>query len=478
MKTTAYPHRKRRYVATLVALGLAAGAQAGGIPISGMPVPEMANFDQLMVDFMTDNDIKAAVLGIMKDGKIVYQRGFGWKDSGETIPLRHDAVMRVASVTKPFTAAAIQKLYATGQLDPNEFVFDLGQTDGGILNYTPFPALNDARYADIKVQQILSHNSGLPDNQISDPIFREVDIADAFNDADIPTAYPPGRTRTIEWLLGQNLQYAPGDPNNVKYSNIGFMVLGQVIETITGTNHLTYVRNNVIQPIEWLPVEDVVAGRTFENELDPREPYYDSGTWGTNVFDPDGDDVRRPHGGYHHELHFASGAFVINTTVMLKMAEHYFVNVEGSGNDEATTYGRPRNGALPANHRDHGGRLSGVGSWMVQRDDGVNFAVIVNKRLDNDPIFEMRDMIHAEIDGGGFTWPTQEVDGQWADFSEVSAGDGAYESPWSDFTDALSASPAEATVNVKASTSDWTGVINQKIRLRNPQPGVARIGQL
>jgi len=476
----------RRGFALASAAAFAASATAD-LPVTGMPVPEMANFDQLMVDFMEANDVKGAVLGIMKDGVIVYQRGFGWKDEAETIPLRHDAVMRIASITKPFTAVAIQQLYASNAIDPNDVVFDLGQPGGGILPYSAFdgsdlvqfPNVPDPRMQQITVQQILSHNSGLPTNDGSeiDPMFNDVAIAQAMNDAGFGTSNPPGPVCVTQWALGRTLANNPGAV--VAYSNYGFMVLGQVVSQVSGMDHFDYVQQNILGPIPWLPMNDVVYGRSFENQLDPREPYYDNNSMVTNVFDPDGDAVRRPHGGYHHELHFASGAFVTGTTSLLHLAENYYIQAENFGGGGARTYGAPTDGVRPDPKRSHGGRLFGTGTWLRQRPDGVNFAVLTNKGLADDPLTELRDMIDDELDAGGFVWPTQGVDGQWVDLDKFGPGNGAYESPWKFLGIALSQSPDKATLNFKSGSSGWTGTINQRVRLRAPQAGVvARIGQM
>lgn len=480
--------RTRRILATCVTAASAAIASAE-LPITGMPVPELAVFDNLMTDFMDDNGIEAGVLGIMKDGVIVYQRGFGWKDAAHTRPLRHDAVLRIASISKPFTAAAIQRLYATNWVDPNDVVFDLGQPGGGILPYQAFDgsglvdwtAIPDARVLNITVQQILSHTSGLPCNSngcLSDPMFRAVQIADAFNNANIPASYPPGPVRTTQWMIGRPsaLEFNPG--SNYAYSNPGFMVLGQVVEAVSGMSHIEYVRQNVLGPIDWLPAGEVVAGRTFEGDLDPREPWYDNNEMTTNVFDPDGDNVRRPHGGYHHELHFASGGMAVSTTALLHLAENYYVNAENPGAGLALTYGAPTNGVRST--RSHGGLLWGTEASVRQRSDGVNFAVIFNKgTVGTTYAGDMRNLLDDAIDAGGFTWPTQGVDGQWVDLDKFLPGQGSYESPWKSLGVALSNSPDEATLNFKAGASSWTGTINQRVRLRAPQAGVvARIGEL
>ena len=85
----------------------------------GLAVPELAFLDQVMHDFMDLHGIDAGVLGVMRNGVIVYQRGF--RDASEI------ETMRIASVEKPLTAAAVRILESRGQLEYGDFVFDLGQ---------------------------------------------------------------------------------------------------------------------------------------------------------------------------------------------------------------------------------------------------------------------------------------------------------------------------------------------------------------
>jgi CubicO group peptidase (beta-lactamase class C family) len=456
---------------------------ARAVPITGMPVAELAIFDQVMSDFMDNNGIEAGLLGIMKDGVIVYQRGFGWKDSGHTTLLRHDALMRIASCTKPFTAAATQKLIAGGFLDPNDFVFDLGQPGGGILQpgtYAPFPALGDTRFAQTRLKDLYGHRGGWDRNITPDPTYKEVQIADDFNDANIPTSYPPGRVKTVRWIMGQPLDFTPGTQR--QYSNVGFLLLGLIVEQISGTNHLSYLRNNVIGPLDWAPVTELVQGRTFPGDRDPREPWYDDDAMVQNVFDPDGPAVRRPDGGWDHEARIGQGGIACSTTMMLHLAENYYIS---DNQNSDPTYGLPTDGVR--DDRWHNGAMpGGTMSMLVQRSDGINFAVIFNKNGNdvnspdpNNPTgyhFAIKAAIEDAIDAGGFTWPAQGVDGQWTDFNEVGVGDGSFEDPWNDVPTTLAQIADEGTVNIKPSTSDWTGVINQKVRIRAPL-GTAVIGQ-
>lgn len=462
----------------VVALALAGlGGPAAAQPIQGMPIPELANFDTLMTDFMTANDIQAGLLAIMRDGVIVYQRGFGWKDADNTIPLRHDALMRLASCSKPITAAAIQRLIATGAIAGADSVFDLGQPGGAILSMTPFGALADPRYAQIQVLHLIVHTSGLPSNQSPDPTYQEVAIATAMG-----VASPPGRWNTMRWIMGNRaLSNNPGAQRN--YSNVGYLAAGLVVEQVTGMSHLDYVRQSVFGPMDWVPVTEVVRGRTMPANRDPREPWYDDDTLVQNVFDPNGDLVRRPDGGWDHESRIGQGGFVVSTTALLNLAEMYFISDRQNGD---TTYGTLVDGNRQ--YRWHNGSMpGGTMSMLVQRADGVNYVVLFNKRGNDvnsaDPAnptayhFAMQALMDAEITAGGFTWPTQGVDGQWVDFAGAFPGEGSFEIPYGAMSVALPASPDEATLNFKPGTTVWTGTINQKVRLRAPQAGIVRIGQ-
>ncbi len=89
-----------------------------------------------------------------------------------------------------------------------------------------------------------------------------------------------------------------------EYSNIGYMVLGHIVEEVTGRDYLSYVYETVFEPLG-VPHEDIVQGRTFPADRDPREPWYDDDSMAPNVFDPDGPTVRRPDRCWAHDARIA-----------------------------------------------------------------------------------------------------------------------------------------------------------------------------
>lgn len=69
-----------------------------------------------MRPYLSQNGITAATLTVMKDGVVLYEQAYGYKDQAGTVALTPSALMTGASIVKPVTAAIVQKLAAAGQL--------------------------------------------------------------------------------------------------------------------------------------------------------------------------------------------------------------------------------------------------------------------------------------------------------------------------------------------------------------------------
>ena len=71
---------------------------------------------QAMTNFMTQFQYSAGTLALMKDSKLVFRTGYGWRDTNKTIVIHPDNLFRLASVSKTITDVAIHKLVAEGRL--------------------------------------------------------------------------------------------------------------------------------------------------------------------------------------------------------------------------------------------------------------------------------------------------------------------------------------------------------------------------
>ena len=150
-----------------------------------------------MEEFMAANDIGASALGVMRDGSIVYNKSFGWKNRNRTKPLPADVMMRVASLTKPITAAAIRDLVARGGLSLDDKAFDVGQPGGGVLDLEPWPKIGDSRMADITIGHLIRHRGGWDANRAGgDPTFMAIK-----NGGGDGVKSPPSREQMVRYIL-------------------------------------------------------------------------------------------------------------------------------------------------------------------------------------------------------------------------------------------------------------------------------------
>ena len=244
-------------------------------PITGTAVPELAAFDVAVLKFMSERDIPAGVLAVMKDGKLVLSRGYGHLDRERTRPVPPDTPFRLASVTKPVTAAAVRQLIAAGKLHEDTKVAEyLG------LN-PPEGATMDKRWAEITVEQLLRHRGGFDRAKDGDPMFQTGEVAQALG-----LRGPPTPKNVLKYMTGRPLQFDPD--SKAAYSNFGYCVLGRVIEKAAGKTYLAYVQDDLMIP---LGITGIALGHTRPADRDPREPFYSDPFRGKDVLKPGDDPV-------------------------------------------------------------------------------------------------------------------------------------------------------------------------------------------
>src|SRR6478609_6590181 len=97
----------------------------GVLPMTGTYVPELQAVDTLLQNFMIGKPIPGGTIAITHNHKVIYERGIGYSNAANTVPMQETALMRLASVSKPVTASAIYQLAKDGKLDLNAKVFNL-----------------------------------------------------------------------------------------------------------------------------------------------------------------------------------------------------------------------------------------------------------------------------------------------------------------------------------------------------------------
>ncbi len=348
--------------------------------------PEL--FDEAMRRYMKERSIPAGTLAVSRDGKLLLARGYGFTDAHGRRPLSPEAPLRLASVTKAITAAAIHTLVREGKLSLDDKAFPL-------LGLKPLPGQQpDARLNDITIQHLLEHKGGWDYKQTFDPMFRPHEIA-----AVLKGPGPAGPVDIIRYMIGQPLQFDPG--SKVIYSNFDHCVLGRIIERVSGQTYLAYVRKNICEP---LGARSIELGRTLPQYRNPREPVYHNPAKGRNILDPPSkEQVPAPDGTFYLEAMDAHGGLIASSRDVVRFLDAYWISGElrqGNGRDYLLF-----------------GRLPGTFTMAMQQPNGVNLAALFNQDADpsgRDYYALQRTMSEAadRQGGGGMRFATVWVKGE------------------------------------------------------------------
>ena len=169
-------------------------------------------------------------LAVVKDSEMVYSNGFGWADEPNQVPATADAVYHWWSMTKIPTAIAILQLHEQGRLD----------IDAPVAEYLPYfePTYRTQSQPPITIRHLLNHSSGLRD--AVPEILGWVHFQDdpPLNQTELLIEKLPDYDRLI---------FTPGERG--QYTNVGYMVLGAVIEAVSGQSYEDYVVENIFCPL-------------------------------------------------------------------------------------------------------------------------------------------------------------------------------------------------------------------------------------
>lgn len=273
---------------------------------SGTRRPGMESYDRIIPRLMAKWDIPGGAVAVVKDGKLVFARGYGYADTETHEAVQEDALFRIASISKPITSAAILKLVEGGELslDDKPFVMLSDLT-------APSGATEDPRLANITVRQILHHAGGWDRGASGDPMFMSTEIAQALG-----TTPPASTEDIIRYMRGQPLDFDPG--TRYSYSNFGYAVLGRVIEKVTGQSYEDYMKSAVLSP---MGITRMTIGATLlSGRADGEVKYYHPGV-ATSVF-PGGGSVPWPYGGFYLEAMDSHGAWIASTVDLLRFLTH------------------------------------------------------------------------------------------------------------------------------------------------------------
>ena len=359
---------------------------------TGLAVPGMTSYDQVIPALMKRWSLPGASVAVMKDGKLVFARGYGVANSATGQLVQPQTLFRIASVSKPLTSALVMKLIEQGKLT---------------LDTAAFPMLNlgkpvDMRIDRITIRNLLEHSGGWDRSVSGDPMVDAIHIARVSG-----VASPPDTATIIRYMLSQRLDFEPGA--RYAYSNFGYCVLGRVIEKITGQPYEDYAKSMLRE----IGVSRMRLGHSLPGERGVDESnYYDAAgaSLATSVFDRATGAVHWPDGGFALESMDAHGGWLASAVDLVMFASAI------EGKDERTSvltaaskadmlkrpvfasptdtiwYGKGWQVNKYGNYW-HTGSLPGTTSILVATSGGVQWSFLTNMRSDTN-----NDALIGDID--------------------------------------------------------------------------------
>jgi CubicO group peptidase (beta-lactamase class C family) len=356
--------------------------------------------DAFIQPYLNANGITGGTVAVMKDGQLLYEKGYGHQNLQATIPLRADALFSGASTVKPMTAAAINKLQTAGFLDVNDFVFCRVNNIAPRRCWIPFGWVTstDNRIESILIRDLISHRGGWDrgsqncrafigqtaraNGDAIQTVLRNSAAPcdplqhDALVKGDLSLTSPPTIEQTIRYFMGADLDYDPGFPSvNVRdrYSNFGYMLLGHIIERASGQSYNSYINSEILGPLG-IAANDFKNGNSLLSQADPREPNYITNIQLPSVFGSGFVNVR--DGGVNAINWVATATSLMTASALARFASAFKIDTDAFGVDGPTN-GQPLAGAR--NDGFHGGDLPGSAALVRQLSSGITYAVLLNK---------------------------------------------------------------------------------------------------
>jgi len=219
-----------------------APSKEAALPTQASPVPELtkADFetflDALIPSQLRNRNIAGAVVSVVKDGQVLFQKGYGYADVEEKKPVLPDQTLfRPGSISKLFTATAVMQLVEQGKLD----------LDPDVNDYLDFP-IPKTYPEPVTLRQLLTHTGGFEETLKNLFVAHESDIK-------------PLRTYLVNEMPARI--FPPGKIPS--YSNYGFTLAGYIVERVSGEKFERYVENHILKPLG-------MNNSTFDQPLPPQ----------------------------------------------------------------------------------------------------------------------------------------------------------------------------------------------------------------
>src|SRR5688500_13330442 len=217
---------------------------------AGFSVERLQRIDKAINEWVKDDRLNGAVAMIVRDGKIVYHKAFGYDDLRKTKPIRTDDIFRIASQTKAITSVALMMLYEEGKflLDDRvsryipEFANPkvLDKFNAADTTYTTVAAKSE-----ITIRQLLTHTSGISYPQIGTP---EANAIYAKNKLFAGIGVENGRilANDVKKIATLPLIHQPGEKFTYGFNTD---IVGYLVEIFSGMSLDNFLRQRLFEPL-------------------------------------------------------------------------------------------------------------------------------------------------------------------------------------------------------------------------------------
>ena len=236
------------------------GCNGGGGENGSLTDQQKALIDNIVECVRLEKQLPGVALSVIKDGEVIYDRGYGKADIASGADVTGDTLFAIGSVTKIFTTFAVLQLV-------EEILASLDDQIGEYL-----PDLPNENWKIVTIRDLLSMTSGIPEYSFCKggahdgeacqvntgfPNFPEPDGcgAEAVCESANRVPYP----EYLEGVSPVPVQFPPG--SQYFYSNTNFIILGLLVEELSGADYQTYVDDHVIGPLDMT--------NTFPNTVPP-----------------------------------------------------------------------------------------------------------------------------------------------------------------------------------------------------------------
>ncbi|MEP3575584.1 MAG: serine hydrolase domain-containing protein, partial [Ekhidna sp.] len=282
----------------------------------------------------------------------------GLADVENNVPVNNESLFRIASISKVLTVLGVLKLIENDQLTFSDKVFG----NEGILEYDfgtpPYPQ----NMEEITVLHLLEHKSGWK-NTPYDPVFRNEEFT---------------QTEMINEVIDNRPNSEPGGDSY--YLNFGYILLGRVIEKVSGLDYESYINQKILNPIG---IDDMAIASNSIEEKAPNEVIY----YPQENFDPYTMNVRRMD---------AAGGWIASTKDLTKLLIHIDRNTHV---DDILTSSSLDYSYLAYSTWIFNGGFAGTNSSVSRINNELGSSIIVNTRIPGGEITSaLNDFMTEDID--------------------------------------------------------------------------------